>query len=115
LSEVLTPRTISLADVALGLLQISVLREAQPAVTVTDPETGNTIVVEEAKPLRLRFKRTYRAIDDAGEVVREVPARDITVDVNWDQLPADVAAGLAAINAYTLRRARIDAGLLEEA
>ena len=110
----ITPITITAADVALGPLTIMVLRPAQEEITKTDPETGEEYIVQEARPALLRFKRSYRMVDEAGERVRELPAREIKADVPLDQIPADIRQALVAINDWTLARAREDAGLVEE-
>ena len=104
-------RTLTLADVTLGLLQVSVLREAQAEITEPDPETGDPVVIQEARPMRLRFKRAYRVVDAGGAVIPEIPSSEIRVDVDFDQLPITIQQALVAINTYTLARAREDAGL----
>jgi hypothetical protein len=110
---VLNPITITAADVQLGPLTIMVLRPAQEEITTTDPETGEEYVAQEARPALLRFKRTYRMVDEAGEIVRELPAREIKRDVPLDQIPADIRQALVAIDGWTRTEAREDAGLIE--
>jgi hypothetical protein len=106
-----TPRTLTIADVEMGLLQVNLLHPAQPEVTGEDPETGETVVLQPARPARLRFKRAFRAVDENGDVLPEIPAQTMRLDVDFDQLPAAVANGLTAIDTLTQQRARIIAGL----
>lgn len=104
---------LNVADVQLGVLEIMVLREAQKRVTETDPETGEQIVVQEARPALLRFKRCYRAVNEAGEVVRELPQREVKRDVSWDRIPEDIQKALGAIDRFTKNEARVEMGLME--
>jgi len=104
----ITPKVWTVADVALGLLEISVLREAQEEILGDEGE-----VIQAAKPMMLQFKRSYRLVDSAGRVVSAIAAREVKVRVSADDIPAPILSALQQINAWTRERALEHAGLVE--
>jgi hypothetical protein len=104
----ITPKVWTVADVALGLLEISVLREAQEEILGEEGE-----VIQPARPMMLQFKRSYRLVDGDGRMVPVLATREVKVRVSADAIPAQILSALQQINAWTRERALEHAGLVE--